>query len=389
MRVWAIARINLVRFFRDRSSIFSVFVLPMAIVLMLGAASGGASTPKVGFVATDGDALTAELLVSLQGVEGLDVVEVDTDESAVRQVERGGLQAAVILPTGYEQTLRSGDDAEIRFVARAEQQLQTVNGVITAAVTRQATLLRTARFAVGRGAGAFDEALAAAEQVQARMPSVDVVATTGGEPFVLAGLGQFDIFAQGMLVLFIFLTTLAGASGLLQARQWGISRRMYSTPTTVREMLAGEAVGRFTIALIQGGFIFLGTWLMFGVDWGNPLAAILTILVFAAVASGAAMLLGSLAANDQQAGGIATAVGLGFAALGGAMYPLPVLELLSDTVYRVAHVTPHAWALEAFLKLAAEDGGFADIAGFLLILVGYAVLFFLLATWRLRKVLVR
>ncbi|MDH3517558.1 MAG: ABC transporter permease, partial [Acidimicrobiia bacterium] len=173
MRVWAIARINLVRFFRDRSSIFSVFVLPMAIVLMLGAASGGASTPKVGFVATDGDALTAELLVSLQGVEGLDVVEVDTDESAVRQVERGGLQAAVILPTGYEQTLRSGDDAEIRFVARAEQQLQTVNGVITAAVTRQATLLRTARFAVGRGAGAFDEALAAAEQVQARMPSVD------------------------------------------------------------------------------------------------------------------------------------------------------------------------------------------------------------------------
>ncbi|MDH5616846.1 MAG: ABC transporter permease, partial [Acidimicrobiia bacterium] len=66
-----------------------------------------------------------------------------------------------------------------------------------------------------------------------------------------------------------------------------------------------------------------------------------------------------------------------------------VLELLSDTVYRVAHVTPHAWALEAFLKLAAEDGGFADIAGFLLILVGYAVLFFLLATWRLRKVLVR
>jgi ABC-2 type transport system permease protein len=101
------------------------------------------------------------------------------------------------------------------------------------------------------------------------------------------------------------------------------------------------------------------------------------------------MLLGALASNDQQASGIATAVGLGFAALGGAMIPLAAFELLSDTVYQVAHVTPHAWALEAFLKLAAENGGIGDIAGFLLILVGYAALFFVLATWRLRTVLVR
>jgi ABC-2 type transport system permease protein len=63
--------------------------------------------------------------------------------------------------------------------------------------------------------------------------------------------------------------------------------------------------------------------------------------------------------------------------------------MLSDTVYRVAHVTPHAWALEALQALVTEDAGVADIAGFLLILVGYAVVLGLLATWRLRKVLVR
>lgn len=389
MKAWVIARLSLVRYFRDRSSIFNVFVLPIGIVLLLGAMSGGASTPELGFVALQEDALTAELLADLQSVEGLDVTVIDDQAAAVRRVERGSLQAAMILPAGFEQTLRSGADAQIRLVTRAEEQPQSIVGVIGSAVTRQAMLLRAARFAEGAGAGSFDAALSTAEALSAELPPVQVEATTAGEPFVLAGLGQFDIYAQGMLVLFIFMTTLAGSAALLQSRQLGISRRMYSTPTTVRTMLAGEALGRFTIALIQGGFIFLGTWIMFGVDWGNPFLALLTILVFAAVSSGAAMLLGALAKNDQQAGGIATAVGLGLAALGGAMMPLAVFEVLSDTVYRVAHIAPHAWALEAFLDLVAFDAGLGEIWVFLLILLGYAVLFFGLATLRLRRVLVR
>lgn len=389
MRAWVIARLSLVRYFRDRSSIFNVFVLPMGIVLLLGAMSGGASVPELGYVALEEDALTATLLADLEATEGLEVTVIDDEAGAVRRVERGSLQAAMILPAGFEQTLRSGEDVGIRLVTRAEEQPQSIVGVIGSAVTRQAMILRAARFAEGAGAGPFDAALSTAEALQAALPPVRVEATTAGEPFVLAELGQFDIYAQGMLVLFIFMTTLSGASALLQTRQLGIARRIYSTPTTVGTMLAGEALGRFTIALVQGGFIFLGTWIMFGVDWGNPFLAILTILIFAAVSSGAAMLLGALAKTDQQAGGIATAVGLGLAALGGAMMPLAVFEVLSDTVYRVAHVAPHAWALEAFLDIVAFDAGLGEIWVFLLILLGYAALFFGLASMRLRKVLVR
>ena len=389
MKALAISRVNLVRYFRNRGSIFSVFVLPLMIVLLLGAASGGAALPKLGFVAPTPDTFTTELEQSLKAVEGLRVVKVESDDVAVRGVERGDLQAAIILPAGYQQTLRSGMDVGIRYVARKSPNIQGITGVVNAAVTRQSTLLRTARFAETRGMGTFDKALAVAEQARTALPSVTVVESTAGEPLPFAGLGQFDMPAQGMLVLFIFMTTLTGAANLVQTRRLGVARRMYSTPTPVHTMIAGEALSQFTIALIQGGFIIAGTLLIFGVDWGNPLGAILTIVVFAAVASGAAMLLGALVSSDQQASGITWAVGLGLAALGGAMIPLAQLKLLSDTVYRVAHVTPHAWALEAFQSLVADKGGVADIAGFLLILAGYAAVLLLLATWRLRTVLVR
>ncbi|MDH4118824.1 MAG: ABC transporter permease [Acidimicrobiia bacterium] len=389
MKPVAIAWVNLVRFFRDGQAIFSVFLLPMLIVLLLGAMQGGASTPKLGFTVAEDDALTAELLGILETVEGFEVAQLEDADSAVRQVERGGLRAAVIVPAAYESTLRSGGDIEIRLVTRAGQEIQGISEVIGAAVTRQATLLRTARFAEQVGAGSFDDALAVATVAQETLPPVEVVASIAGEPFVLAGLGQFDIYAQGMLVLFIFITTLNGAVTLVRSRQLGVSRRMYSTPTPIRTMLAGEALSRFTLAIIQGGFIFVGTWLIFGVQWGSALGSILTILAFSLVATAAAMLLGSLVSSEQQAGAISTTLGLGLAALGGCMFPLAVFELLSDTVYRVAHVTPHAWALEAFQKLAAEGGGVADIWVFLLVLVGYAAVLGALAVWRLRRVLVR
>lgn len=389
MRTLAITRLNLVRLFRDRGTVFVLFVLPFLIVLLLGASAGGASTPELGFVAPSPDALTDQLLAGLQAVDGLDVVVLDDEEVATRGVERGELRAALVLPVGYEATLRAGGDADIRYVGRSGEENAGLTEVIQSVVTQQATLLRTARFAVDQGYGTFEEALPLAEQVQAELPPVEVIATTAGEAWVLAGLGQFDLYAQNMLVLFIFMTTLSAAVYLVQTRLLGISKRMYSTPTTIRTAIAGEGLSRFTIAMLQGLIIFGGTWLFFGVDWGNGWASALTIVVFALVATGAAMLLGAFASNERQANGLGTTLGLMLAALGGAMFPLAVLKVLSEPVYNVAHVAPHAWALEAFQKLIAEAGGLGDIAVFLLILLGYAAVFFALAVWRLRVVLVR
>ena len=80
MKPVAIARVNLVRFFRNRSVVFSVFLLPMLIVLLLGAMQGGAAIPKLGFVAVAEDTFTDELLGSLRGVEGFEVVEISDEE---------------------------------------------------------------------------------------------------------------------------------------------------------------------------------------------------------------------------------------------------------------------------------------------------------------------
>ena len=53
----------------------------------------------------------------------------------------------------------------------------------------------------------------------------------------------------------------------------------------------------------------------------------------------------------------------------------------------VAHVTPHAWANDAFNHLLSNSGGFSHVFLDVAVLCAYAVVLLTLATWRLRRVL--
>jgi ABC-2 type transport system permease protein len=120
------------------------------------------------------------------------------------------------------------------------------------------------------------------------------------------------------------------------------------------------------------------------VRWGDVAGALAVVVAFCLVGTGAGMLLGSVAGSAEQAGPLAILLGLGLAALGGCMVPL---EVFPDRLRQIAHLTPHAWANDAFSELLERDGGLADVLGELAVLLGVAALLIALATWSLRRAL--
>ncbi len=89
----------------------------------------------------------------------------------------------------------------------------------------------------------------------------------------------------------------------------------------------------------------MGTLLLFGVDWGDPVSAITILAVYAAASAGAGMLVGALARTQQQASALGIGLGIAIAAVGGSMLPV---ELMPDGVRAVSRLTPHYWSYEAF-----------------------------------------
>jgi len=384
MKILIIAFANLKRLFRDRSAYFFVFIFPLALILLIGLQFGGGFVPQVGVLA--GDGVTQQAIVDALSAEtDLEVVRVRSEEELVDRVERGSLTAALVIPPDLDERLASGESATVGFVARPGGTGIALQPVVAEVVARSTVAANAAVFVSERGLLDYSASRELASSLVVDMPAPAVTEESVGESLFPAGLGQFDLGASSQLILFMFITALSGGAVLIQTRQLGLSKRMLSTPTSVATVVGGEALGRFAVVALQGVYIMLGALIIFGVDWGDPLAAIAIVVVFSAVGAGAAMVMGTLFRNAEQAGGVGVMVGLGMAALGGSMLPL---QLFSPTMQRIAHFTPHAWASDAFAKIR-DQGGLVDVVPELGILAGYALVLILFASWRLRVAITR
>ena len=384
MKVLAIAQANLVRTLRDRRGLFFLLVLPMVLIIVLGLIYGGSGTGRVGVVDADATALSRELVAGIGTARAPVLVRTYPTAADLRDaVERGYVELGIVIPAGYGAALQSGGTARIQYVAQAMTLPAAVAPAVDEAIAAQDGLVRAARFASETNHVSFDVALSAARAAQASVAGVSTTVESVGDTSPQPS--GFTLGAQSQLLLFMFLTSLTAATQLIVSRELGVSRRMFGTPTSARMIILGEALGRFLVSFLQGLFIVGASWLLFGVDWVDPLATGALVLAFALVATGAAMLIGSIASNTHQAGSIGPALGMLLGLLGGTMVPP---EIFPPVMQTLSHLTPHAWALDGFRQLSLRGGGLAAVLPDVAVLLGFAAVLLVISATRFRRALV-
>lgn len=381
MKVLHIGLTGLRRLLRDRANIFFVFILPVAIILLVGAQFGSGAGP-VGVVSHgDGD-LTSAVLDRLDG-QGVSVQSVDDEATVIDRVERGAAGFGIVIPPDFDESVQAGEQVTVGFVSRPDS-LGSLAPVLDAALAEVTADYRVGQVVSGQAETDLGTAVEALGSIEAA--GIEVQSETVGEALFGSNVGQFSIGASQMLVMFVFLTSLTGSAALIQSRQLGVTSRMLSTPTGPGTIITGEGMARFFVGLFQGIYIVVMSLFIFGVEWGDALGWVPLLLALSATGAGAAMLFGSLFQNDQQAGGFSVMAGIGLAALGGCMLPL---ELFSPTMTTVAHITPHAWANDGFADLIYRGGSAVDVLPEVGVLLLYALVLFGIAAWRLRAAITR
>lgn len=387
MRVLAIAGVNLRRLLRDRMGLFFIFVLPVVLIVVLGTVFGGRTAPRIGIVVVDGGPLAAELIEAIRNGDVELEVRTPSDETRLQAaVEDGSLELGLVVPAGYDEVLRDGGRAEVRVIGLPTTVLSALRRAVDTAVAGQTARVRAARLAQAEAGITFEQALRIATDVQAGTPGFEVTVERIGEGIFPEGTAAFAPGAQSQLVLFMFLTSMTAATQVILSRQLGVSRRMLAAPIGVITIVAGEVLGRFGVAMVQGLFIVFLSALAFGVPWGDPLAAGMVVVAFALVGTGAAMVVGVFANDVDQAGALGVMAGMLLGALGGAMVPL---EIFPEPMHTIAYLTPHAWAIQGLRTVGLRDGGPADILPELAVLGLFALGLIALGSWRFRRVLSR
>lgn len=408
MRALTILRKDLVQVFRDRRALVFLVLMPLTFTLFFGLAFSGIGDTshdarlQIGFVDADGGPTSARLFAWLAASDAVRPERLDARMAAVAAdlVRRGDDAAVVRVPEGWGAAHEAGAAPTLEVVADtgSSSGLAAV-GAVEAALGRFLSAERAARLAAelvaARSAVAPDAVQARALELARTAwsaPPLRVAAATGSAPEADAptasargfGSNPYDQASPGMIVQFAVYGLLLSATVLVIERRQGAHRRLLTTPTSRTAVVAGHALAMFVVVLGQILVLEAFGQLAFGVAYlQHPGATLALSLALALWSASLGMLLGAFAHDEQQVVAIGLLAMFLFSGLGGAWFPL---EITGRTFAAVGHLTPTAWAMDAYRAILLRGAGLAEVLPSLLVLLGFALAFSALAVLRLRRV---
>ncbi|MEU6378764.1 ABC transporter permease [Streptomyces sp. NPDC046909] len=383
MTALAVTRATVARVFRDRTALFFMVLLPVAIIVVIGVTVSGFDQFRVGLVpAARTGPVARELVSGLTGAPGLRTRTYDSAADARTALRRAELDAVVVVPDGLDAAVRDGRQVTVPVLVEPSGSAgHAAVSSVSAVVAGHAARLQAAAFAAGETGRSFDDALALARDTDRAASPITVRGETVNGRSDYLPLG-YSYSTPTMLVLFVFINALAGGAAIVQTRRTGVYARALAAPVSARSLVLGETIAYLLLALVQSLLIVAIGALAFDVDWGDPLAAGVLVAVWALVGTGAGVLAGALFRTPEQVHAIGPALGIGLGMLGGCMWPL---ALVPDWLRTVGYAVPHAWAVEAWTTLLSRNGDLAAILRDLGVLAAFAAVLLTLASVFLRR----
>jgi ABC-2 type transport system permease protein len=420
-----LARKDLKILFKDRGQLVVLFVLPLILALIFGGAYATIRDP----VTTRGEtklSINAYVVNQDEGPYGEQVAEVLHDIKALRtytlrsvskaneKVSAGEASAAIIIPADFSARINANQPARVQLIKNPTGQVesQIVAGILNEALTELSVRaeIEYGIHAVYEKTGVLESAdpeLVRASQAQTmgviwtavqemrQNPAITVqIENLAGKEVVTSVSGAlFAFYMPTLATIFAFFLVGAMAESILREKEAGSFRRLLAAPIHRGTVIAGKMLAYIGVVFLQMLVLFGICRAFFDMPLGSsPLGLFTLTLALSLAATSLGMLIGSIARTTKQAGGIGLVLGFVLMIASGTFssglkISGGVAEMNSPTegfVFYISQLTPHAHALDGYLELILKGAGLVDIVPNILVLLGFAVVFFMVAIWRFK-----
>jgi ABC-2 type transport system permease protein len=394
-KIFAIAWKDAIIRFASPSELLFFIVLPLVFTFLLaGGTPSGDEDPRVELVVVDEAQtnLSGQILQELENSTAVRPDLVSRDEAQNLFDER---QADVVLliPSGLDLESLQSNSADVELLQQPNNLNATVaKQAVSTAIRRVSSSISAAQTAVEQRESIqpfasdaekqayFDASLALAQDIQSGAPERVTVIEGTTEDQV-----EYDPRANtsaGQLITWVFIPLFAIAALFAYERQKGTLRRLLTTPSSKATFLLGTITGQVAMALVQMLLLVGFGILVMKLTWGrDPLALFLILLSSALAAAAFGTTMGTFIKSEGQASGLSVMFGMVFALMGGCWYPL---ELFPPAIQNAVKVLPTTWAMQGMLDLVLRGGGLPEVLPEVLVLLGFAAIFFSLGVWRFR-----
>jgi ABC-2 type transport system permease protein len=410
---YALVRKDLLLFLQDRRALILNLLAPILIAgffgFLFGSGNAGAKPTKMAIAVSDLDrsALSAKVIAGLQADDALAVQLLPPDE-AEQLVRRGKLKAALQLPKDFgalagRAMFGAGPKPELLIHHDPSQPmvLGLLRGLITQqvmqAVSQDAFSPQGGTFADLRAQAASgtqgaqrEELLAmfdSIDRVQSRAPAASGAGAGFSEPFSTRTVeavaaqrqGGYNAYAHafaGMGVQFILMLGVEFGVALLLMRRMDLWKRLRAAPVS-RGLLLGSRLASGTViafALFVG--IMAAGMLLFGVRvLGSWLGFVMLLAAFFG------LMVAAIGRTPEATRGLAIMATLLLVMLGGAWVPAFIFP---EWLQTVTLFIPTRWAVDGLDAMSWRGLGLEEALPAVGALLGFSLLFGLIALWRFR-----
>ena len=405
--IWVIAAKDMTLFARDRTALFFSLLFPFLFVALFGTVMSGfgSEDPRLVLrIATIEDSGSLSHLMA-RAIETDDEDELEPGEplivwetdyvDALQAVMDGTSDGFLVFPEGFTDAISRGYVTHIEVVS--DPDATYVRAALTSMAKGISYQLGLQQVVRGSITGLMVESWLGppldSSRIAAELP--EYLALHGGVPmrpsliaYEVEEVGRVeaeepaDYVIPGYLVMFVFIASASCAELIVRERKNYTLERLLAASVRKESIVLGTFAGIAAKALVQIAVFWMAGILIFNMSLGrSPGAVILLSLLMAVMSAAFAVMLATLAPTQRSAASIATVTSLVLAALGGCWWPLFITP---QWMQFLAKFTPHGWATTGFNKLILFGAEPAAVMPEMLALVGFGVLFSVVAVLRFR-----
>ncbi|MDP3451056.1 MAG: ABC transporter permease [Anaerolineaceae bacterium] len=388
-----IAMKDLKQTFRDWKSFLFLLIMPIAFTFLFGFAFSGSSDKKqdlrlpVGIVNYDNQSLIGQNLESNLNSSNVIKLQSGDEETLITQVTKKDLVATLIIPAGYGDSLKSENPLQlILWVDSASSDGMGVQTEIGMQAKRLGSAVLTAKILSPESGISFDQVFKNTLQEWDNPPVAlsqsTKISQTIETQTVETTENNFTHSSPGMILQFAIAGLITCAQVIVSERKNNCLKRLMTTSASRAQVLLGHYLSVLLTIFAQFSLLILFGALVLKLNYFSQPLAILLVAVTASLCIAAlGLLIGVVAKSEEQAIGFSLICMFLFSGLGGAWVPL---EFTGETFQAIGHFTPIAWAMDGFKNVLARGLGLESAWLPAAALLGYAIVFFIVANWKFK-----
>jgi len=368
--IWFLVRMTMLTTFRKRGNLLLYFGLPIAGVLVASMLYGSQSTPdlRVGVVNEDGNqVIAADTIRFVQGLSHVKLVNT-TKEDLKKNIAASKLDTGIILDAGYSSSVLKGKAEHISIESvKGAQVTAYIKSMLYGYIDNVTAMGSIAAGDAGKFQQLYDSYQAGALKLTAE--SVNDKSSSQ----------QMSYQSIGFLIMFMMTSAVNLSQLILKNRENRTYFRILTSPISSRTYVLSNVIVNLIVMIIQITVALFFMKVVFRIDAGIPMGEMVFILgLFALVSVSISLAIVSFSKSTAAAGALSNLIVTPTCLISGCFFPRSIMP---EALRKLSDFMPQNWVLESLGKLQAGEA-LSSIGFNLVILLAFAVVFFLLATYK-------